>query len=301
MVRWILPFLISAISAGAFEYPLTPEQVTPEVHCFFGAPEAMDTKNNGNIANSCYVDAGDGYIVVDTGPSFAYAASAYHQMQSIKPLPVKLVINTHVHDDHWLGNGFFTRMGVTVLGSDDFAHNADVSIPTRMQSRISPEAYEKTEPTLPTELIGNDTDKVVGNQELQLRLIKHKAHTAKDLYVYLPKIGVLFAGDLVFNDRLPSLRDGDINGWIAALEELEGRGALRVIGGHGHRSDSQATQMTHEYLSQMRDEIRSAIGSGTGIDETVKAVTMPAFANIALYESMHRANVETSYRVLEWE
>lgn len=300
-MRWILLILSAWAGVHAFEYPLKPEKVTPQVHCFFGAPEIMDTKNNGNIVNSCYIDTGDGYVVIDTGPSYAYAASAYKQMQAIKPLPVKLVINTHVHDDHWLGNGFFTRMGVTVLGSDDFAQHAEIQTPTRMQSRISPEAYAQTVPTLPTEMISSDTDRMIGNQELQIRLIKQKAHSAKDLYVYLPKAGVLFTGDLVFNDRLPSVRDGNINGWIAALEELESLGALTVIGGHGHRTDKNASAMTHEYLSQMRDEIRSAIGEGIGIDDTINKVSMPSYRSVGLYDSMHRGNVEASYRVLEWE
>lgn len=300
-MRLFVSLAVSAVSLMAFDYSLVPEEITPRAHCFFGLPEIMDTKNNGNIVNSCYVDAGDGYIVIDTGPSYAYAASAYRQMQKIKSLPVKLVINTHVHDDHWLGNGFFTEMGVTVLGSDDFLRNADLKTPTRMQSRISPEAYSGTIPTLPSEIISADSDRKIGDQEVQIRLIPQKAHTEKDLYVYFPQEKLLFVGDLAFNDRLPSVRDGDINGWLGALESLESMGALHVIGGHGHASGADTTRMTHEYLSQMRDEVRSYIAKGTGIDETVKAVTMDPYRKIGLYDSMHRGNVESSYRVLEWE
>ena len=295
----IVSLLGSALSG--FEYPLTHKQVTPDVHCFIGAPEVMNTTNNGNIVNSCYIDAGESYVVIDTGPSYAYAESVYNEMQRIKPMPVELVINTHVHDDHWLGNHFFTQKGVRVLGSDDFAHSVDLSEPVRMQTYISPEAYRGTVPTLPTEMVREDTLRTVGNQELVIKMAKHKAHTAKDLYVYLPKSGVLFAGDLVFNDRLPSVKGGDINGWIETLDELDSLGARHVIGGHGARTDADTARMTRTYLTQLRDEVRAAIGEGLGIEETIRKVTMDPFRSEGMYEAMHRGNVEATYRILEWE
>jgi glyoxylase-like metal-dependent hydrolase (beta-lactamase superfamily II) len=302
MMRRLLGALFfSVTSLSAFDYALKPERITSDVTCFFGAPEVMNKTNNGNIVNSCYIDAGEGYIVVDTGPSYAYAESAYNAMQRIKPLPVKLVINTHIHDDHWLGNGFFTQSGVSVVGSDDFLHNVNVHEATRMQNTISPAAYEGTVSTLPTEIISESTRKKVGNQDVELKIISRTAHTAKDLVVYLPKSGVLFAGDLVFNDRLPSVKGGNINGWITTLEELESMGALHVIGGHGRNTEKNSSKMTHEYLSQMRSEIHSAIESGLGIDETIKKVQMVEYRKYKLYDAMQSGNVEASYRVLEWE
>jgi len=301
MRRLLGALFFSVTSLSAFDYALKPERITSDVTCFFGAPAVMDKTNNGNIVNSCYIDAGEGYVVVDTGPSYAYAESAYNAMQRIKPLPVKLVINTHIHDDHWLGNGFFTQNGVSVVGSDDFLHNVNVHEATRMQNTISPAAYKGTVSTLPTEIILESTRKKVGNQDIELKIISRTAHTAKDLVVYLPKSGVLFAGDLVFNDRLPSVKGGNINGWITTLEELESMGALHVIGGHGHNTEKNSSKMTHEYLSQMRSEIRSAIESGLGIDETIKKVQMVEYRKFKLYDAMQSGNVEASYRVLEWE
>lgn len=293
--------LLAATSLSAYDYALKPVRVTSDVYCFFGKPEIMDKTNNGNIVNSCYIDAGEGYVVVDTGPSYAYARSAYNAMKKIKSLPVKLVINTHIHDDHWLGNNYFTEQGIRVLGTDDFKVNGSMSEPTRMQNYISAEAYAKTKPTLPTEMISSDTTLTVGNQTLELKIAKHKAHTAKDMVVFLPKSKVLIAADLVFNDRLPSVRSGDINGWLSALEDFEKLGAIHIVGGHGERTDIDSPKMTREYFTRMRNEIRSAIAEGLGIDDTIKKVTMDEYKKYKLYEGTHRGNVEATYRVLEWE
>lgn len=121
------------------------------------------------------------------------------------------------------------------------------------------------------------------------------------MVVYLPKSKVLIAADLVFNDRLPSVRGGDINGWLATFDDLDKLGAEHVVGGHGNRTDKNSATMTREYFTQMRSEIRSAIAEGLSIDDTVKKVSMEEYKKYKLYEGTHRQNVESSYRVLEWE
>ncbi|MCX6073544.1 MAG: MBL fold metallo-hydrolase [Campylobacterales bacterium] len=300
-MRLLLPLCAFALSLSGYDFALTPKRVTPEVTCFFGEPEVMNTINNGNMVNTCYLDTSKGYVVIDSGSSYAYAQSAYNEMKKIKPLPIALVINTHVHDDHWLGNGFFTQMGVKVLGSDDFAHNARIDSPTRIQTHISPEAYAQTVPMLPSEMIASDTNLTIGDQEIEFHIMKQRAHSDKDMVVYVPKLKALFAGDLVFNDRVPSLRDGDINGWISALDELKSYGATTIVGGHGYRTDEKAMELTYNYLTQMRSEIRSAMDEGLSIDETINKVTMPSFKSLRMMESLHRGNVEAAYRTLEWE
>lgn len=297
----MLLLVIFALTLNAYEFALVPKRITPEVTCFFGESQAMNKSNNGNMVNTCYIDTKKSYVVIDSGPSYLYAASAYKAMQKIKPLPVELVINTHVHDDHWLGNGFYTKAGVIVLGSDDFGRNASIKSPTRMQTNISAEAYAMTVPTLPTQVISSNKTLKIGNQEIQLRLMSKKAHSDKDLVVFLPRSKTLFAGDLVFNDRLPSLRDGDINGWIKALADLKALNPTTIIGGHGFRTDAKAMNMTDNYLKDMRKQVRAAIAAGVGIDETIKKVDMPSYKTLKMYDALHRGNVDAAYRMLEWE
>jgi glyoxylase-like metal-dependent hydrolase (beta-lactamase superfamily II) len=297
----MLPLLISLSTLSGFEFDLKPQRITPEVTCFFGEPEAMNKSNNGNMVNTCYIDTKKSYVVIDSGSSYLYADAAYKAMQKIKPQPVELVINTHVHDDHWLGNGYFVKKGIIVLGSDDFAINASIESPTRMQTNISPQAYALTVPTRPTELIHSDKTLKIGDQELQLHIMKKKAHSDKDMVIFLPKSKTLFAGDLVFNDRVPFLVGGDINGWIDALDELKKLKATTIIGGHGLRTDKKSAEMTYNYLTDMRSQVRAAIADGIGIDEAMAKVTMSHYKSLKMYETLHRGNVEASYRMLEWE
>ena len=286
---------------SAFDYHLSPVKVDEGIYCFFGKPEAMDRVNNGNMVNSCYVDTGTEWLVIDSGPTYAYAKEASTQIQRIKPQPVGLVIDTHVHDDHWLGNGYFASQGIAVVGPSLFKQAVNPSEKTRMQKRISPEAYAGTAVTLPTRFIDANETVQLGTETIRLIRIDEKAHTAEDFVVYLPGRETLFAGDLVFNDRLPSLRDGNINGWIRALESLRELEPKHVIGGHGVRTDAEADTMTYDYLVALRDAVQKAIDDDIGIAEATRSIRIDAFRDAAMYDIMHAQNVETAYRTLEWE
>ncbi|HFB53179.1 MAG TPA: MBL fold metallo-hydrolase, partial [Sulfurimonas autotrophica] len=260
----------------------------------------MDKRNNGNMSNSCFVNMGTSYLVIDSGPTFQYAAQAYEKMKKIKNLPVSYVINSHVHDDHWLGNGFYKAQGAQIIGLATFQELPKEEM-TRMQRRISAEAYKGTTQVYPTLFVAKEKIFTINGKQVDIKSVNHKAHTANDLFVYIPSENIVFAGDLVFNERLPSLRDGNIDGWIAALEKLKKMDVKYVVGGHGDVVDKAAILFTYNYLTQLRDAVKKRLDVGEDIGDVVNEVVMPEYKNIPFYDSIHRQNVESVYRTLEWE
>lgn len=293
--------LMTATLVFAFEYGLEPVKVNEKVYCFFGKPEVMDTKNNGNMVNSCFVSTGKSWLVIDSGPTYLYAQEAHRSVNKIKKMPVTHVINTHTHDDHWLGNGYYLSLGATILGSAEFKDLLNANETPRMARRISPEAYSSTVPTIPAFLISQDEMLNIDNMKIKIIYVDYKAHTNSDLFVYIPKLKALFGGDLIFNDRILSLRDGNIKGWIKILEKIKEMDLNVIVGGHGELSDTSALDMTYNYLKELRNEVQEALDNEMEIDEAVEKIKMQKYKDIALYELMHRQNVEVTYRMMEWE
>lgn len=284
----------------AFDYKLEPEKVNDSTYCLFGFSEVMDERNNGNMSNSCFVNMGTSYLVIDSGPTYSYALQAYEEIKKIKNLPISYVINTHIHDDHWLGNSYYSELGVKIVGSHQFSLETKVEM-TRMQKRISPEAFYKTTQIFP--FIFVEDKKVLDFNEKKVELIRvqKQAHTKSDLIVYIPSTKIVFVGDLVFNDRLPSIRDGNLGGWIDVLDRISAMDIDFIVGGHGKICDKMAIDMTYGYLSTLRKEVATILENGEDISFAVKNVVMEKYQDVKFYDSMHRQNVEIAYRMLEWE
>lgn len=298
-MRSILVLITFFHSLLAFNYDLKPVKVDATTYCFFGLPQGIDEHNNGNMVNSCFVDVGDSYLVVDSGPTYQYAQQSYTQMKKIKNLPVSHVINTHIHDDHWLGNGYYQEIGAKIIGSSQFKHESILET-TRMQQRVSKEAYAKTTSVFPSILIDKDTVLTIAKQEIQIIHVNKKAHSSGDLLVYIPSSKLLFAGDLVFNDRLPSLRDGDANFWIKEIDYIRSLNPAHIIGGHGEIVNSSAADFTYGYLVALKQEVKKAIDNGVTIEDAVQTITLPQYENANMYNTMHKQNVESTYRTMEW-
>jgi len=295
-------FLLSIFifhSLFSFEYTVEPTKISDDIHCFFGAPEVMDEHNNGNIVNSCFVDLGKSYLVIDTGPSYKYARDTHKAMNKIKNQKVSHVIITHIHDDHWLGNGYYQEHGSLIIGPEIFA-NTPKSEKTRMQQYISPEAYEGTHEVFPTELVDGEKTLEIDGVKLELKAYKHNIHSPNDMVIYIPSKEVVFAGDLVFNERILSLKGGHINNWIKAIEDIESKNMKYVIGGHGPLYTKESTDVTREYLADVKAFVLDSIDEGLDIIDTLEVSDMPKYQDLKLYEMMHRVNVESAYRTLEW-
>lgn len=304
MIKYALKSLLIILmyfnSLLAFEYNLEPKKVNDTTYCFFGLSEVMDEHNNGKMSNSCFVNLGTHYLVVDSGPTYQYAEQAYAKMKQIKNLPISFVINTHIHDDHWLGNSYYDKIDVKIIGSIAFENTTKVEI-TRMQQRITPEAFRGTTQVFPTLHVEKKMILNIDNKKIHLISIDHKAHTDSDLLVYIPEDKTIFVGDLVFNDRLPSIRDGNLKGWLDALDAIRDMNLTYVVGGHGKIVDTKSIEFTYNYIKELRQKVKVLIEDGEDIGDVVNMLEMKRYKDVNFYDSMHRQNVELAYRMLEWE
>ncbi|GIT99196.1 MBL fold metallo-hydrolase [Sulfurovum sp. TSL1] len=298
-MKSIIAFCLFLWTAQAHEYHLAPVKVAEDVHCFFGALENITKENGGNMVNTCFVQTKQGFVVIDSGPTYAYAKQAYTQMQKIQNLPVKYVIDTHDHDDHWLGNSFYKSKGALLIGPRTYEQNVVVGMETRMQRTLGSEIFGKTEIVNLDTVVDDNLTLNVGDKTFEIQQLVAKAHTKGDLIVYLRNEKVLFAGDLVFNGRVTSLRDGSLMGSIKALAKIDALHPEVIIGGHGYRTDANATRALKTYLLEMKEEVLDALDNDIPMGEITQKVTMPKYEKMKLYDVLHSRNVFDAYRELE--
>ena len=294
----VLLLLSTAVSAD-FDYQLKAKKVAENVYCFFGAVEKISKINAGDIVNTCYVKTKDGFVVIDSGPTFAYAKQAYEQMKKIDNLPVKYVINTHDHDDHWLGNSFYKSRGARLIGPRTYDENIIVGMQTRMQMALGKELFGQTTIVQLDSIVDDNLTLHVGGEKFEITQPISMAHTKGDLIVYLAGKKVLFVGDLVFHDRIASLRHGSLLGSLEALDVIDSYHAQTVIGGHGYQTNESSTDEFRRYLTEIKKQVSQALDEDIGMEQITQKVKMPYFQKFKLYNVLHNRNVLDAYKELE--
>ncbi|MFT7880405.1 MAG: MBL fold metallo-hydrolase [Sulfurimonas sp.] len=299
-------FLLTLVSLEAFDYHLRPQKVTDDIYCFFGKPEMITKENGGNMVNSCFVKTDESYVVIDSGPTHAYARQAYEAMQKVASLPVRYVITTHAHDDHWLGNSFYKAQGALLIGPREYEQSiAGKSYSmkpeeTRMSQIVSKGAFKDTEIVALDQIVGETRYRFrEGGVDFEVKQLVPKAHTISDLIVFLPQKKAVFTGDLVFNERLTSMRDGSLIGNLKAIEMIEALNPEMIITGHGRRTDSHTMEHHKAYQSQMKEKVLEAIDEGVGMEKITEVVPMEKYKNEAMYDALHKRNVLDAYAELE--
>jgi len=89
-------------------------------------------------ANNVFIVNDDDVVVVDTSQSLALTKDIIAALRQITPKPVRFVINTHWHDDHYIGNQVYRD---AFPGVEFIAHAATLTdypadgVPNRQQMK----------------------------------------------------------------------------------------------------------------------------------------------------------------------
>lgn len=283
--------------------PLAVVEVAPGVFVH-QAPYALALPQNlGFVGNAGFIVGRDAVAVVDTGGSYESGLRLLAAIRARTPLPVRYVINTHMHPDHVLGNAAFAGPGVTFIGHRNLpeALKARAEAYLSATRRLVGEAAEGTRVVLPDVTVADALVIDLGTRPLRLEAWP-TAHTATDLTVFDAATGTWFLGDLLFMGHVPAL-DGKVAGWIALLDELKARPAARVVPGHGPPSASwpQAAAPTERYLRRLSADVRGMIREGRTMAEAAQEAGRAEAPDWQLFDDFNARNATTAYHEFEWE
>jgi len=295
---------IFPVSTQAAELTLSAERVAPGVYVIVGDLGPQTYENDGLNANLGFVETVDGVIVIDTGPSLRVARALHQAIRRVTQKPIAFVVNTNSQSQRWLGNAFFQAMKVPILAHRSAASAMKEQAHDQLQALRSAlrEKAANTVSAFPSEFIDGRRIVQSGGAEIHL-LPLGPAHTAGEVGIWLPASGILFAGDIVYTERLLAiLPAGNTRQWLAAFDALAGLKPRVLIPGHGRPTDLvTATRDTRDYLSFVRASVKSALDERLSVQETMDRIDQSRFSRLVNFEQLARRNVYHTYLEMEFE
>jgi glyoxylase-like metal-dependent hydrolase (beta-lactamase superfamily II) len=312
MLRTLWPIFLLCLSGPALALdtsatvPMKAVRVGQHSYYIEGQSGPATSENQGFMSNAGFVVTREGVVVFDSLGTVPLAQKMLGLIRKITSKPIKRVIVSHYHADHFYGLQVFKDQGAEI-----WAHKNAVGLTKTEAARLRfeqrkeelfPWVDENTRFIEPDKYLEGDTDFVLGDVHFSVRHVG-PAHSAEDLAMLVKEDGVLYAGDLVFKGRVPYVGDADSKAWLNSLDKLTAMKPRVLVPGHGAVSyaPSKDLTLTHDYLTYLRSEIGKAVAALEPFDEAYARIDWSKFSKLPAFEAANRSNAYNTYLLMERE
>ncbi len=214
----------------------------------------------------------DGVLLVDTSVA-AMGDKIKTAIAKVSDKPIKLVINTHAHADHFGSNEAMAKGGARII--------AHAKLRERMEKGQYLAAFNQTIPpsppaALPTVTYADAMSVHFAGETVQLFHVP-RAHTDNDTLVHFKRANVIHASGTIGGDGGYPFFDmssgGSLAGTIAAEEKMLSLAddKTRVVADEGDPASTATLAASRDTLVALRARVQKLIDEGKSEDEAVAA------------------------------
>lgn len=284
-------FFYLVLFANAFD--LKPIQTAENSYYFYGKEEYFSKENGGDIANASFIITANSVVLIDTGSSKSYGEQVKKQIEKITSKPIKYILNTHHHPDHFLGNSAFSSSDIYAdkFTKNEIEQNGDLYILNLVN--LVGEAMKETKIKAPNQLLDSETLDFDG---YKLKVLYLNGHTQSDIAIYDENTKILYASDLVFNKRTLTTPHANMQNWIKSLEELEKIDYSILIPGHGLASKTkEPIKENIAYLNYLDNTLKDSVKKGLDVFEILGKPIPKEFENFTMFKEEFERSVINLY------
>lgn len=295
-----------ASSDNAASVAVTPIKLS--AHCYYvqGQSGAASSANQGYMSNAGFIITPAGVVVFDALGTPPLAQALIAQIRKLTPLPIKYVIVSHFHADHFYGLQAFKALGAEIWAQErgqEYFVGPDVD--RRLAQRreeLFPWVDENTQLLRADKWLKGDTDLKFGGLDLQIRYVG-PAHSPEDTVLFVKQDRVLYAGDLVFQGRVPFVGDADSQSWLKALDKLLAFNPKILVPGHGAVSLKPRADLTltRDYLAYLRLSMGRAVKDFVPFEDAYQKTNWQRFQSLPAFDQANRLNAYNTYLLMEKE
>jgi glyoxylase-like metal-dependent hydrolase (beta-lactamase superfamily II) len=266
--------------------------------------------NRAFNSNASFVVTSDGVVVFDALGTPVLGAALKAAIATVTRQPIRLVVISHFHADHFYGLQSLVGPGVQVWAHAKGRASLNAPVTQERLAQRRHDLWPDVDET--TRLIGADRwlefpashEIPFERGGIRFRLIDVSgAHSPEDIMLWIENDRVLLAGDLYFSGRIPFVGNADSKAWLAALDRMSPLKPANVIPGHGRAGSDPGPDiaLTREYLQFLREQMGKAVRELMPFDEAYVAVDWSRYARLPAFEAANRINAYGTYLTMEQE
>ncbi len=288
------------LPADAFSEILpSPQQVALHSYAWIGPFGPPTKENQGFRMNLGFIVGTDTVAVVDSGYSNDMANTMLTQIRRITDRPVRYVINTNSQPHRILGNTAFRKNGATIIAGEDATlriagEGASMASTAEDILGLAPGSIHA--PGTPDRALRESAELDLGGITLNITPVG-SAHTPGSLIVEVVEDKVIYAGDVLYRDRLLAvLPVSHVDGWINAFDALRVYGDALFVPGHGKAGKLiDFEHSTYKYLSTLKAHMDDAVDQGTGLQDAIDSLDQSPWGELADFDALAGRNAHQIY------
>lgn len=257
------------------------KQVAPDIHFLF----------EFNSSNAVVLTTDEGVLVIDTRQHPRDGQDLLDRIRKITDKPIKWVINSHFHGDHYFGNPPFKAAGAAFVAHVETArlmrqvHDKELA---RRQAFFRSRNYDPAEVRLivPEITFEGELTLQIGGRDIKLAYYG-PGQQAGDTFVLFPHARMVFTTGMFGPRSMPNMAfTPSVEGWIALLHRLAAMDVDKILPAHG---DVSTTADVKELAAMLADEyatVKSAVARGVSVDDAVKTLTFPQYKDWRNYRRL---------------
>ena len=277
--------LAAASGAGEVEEKGIPLQVTEVAPGLF-------FQYHHSESNSAFLVTDDGVLVIDTRQHPRRAEELLATIRKHTDKPIRWVINTHAHGDHYFGNSVFKREGATIITHRDTAGMMKAQFDREMKRRMGYFKQRKYDPgevklVLPDVTFDSRMTLVLGGRTVELMYLG-AGQNPGDTFIHFPKERVLFSGGPFSKNSWPNPSfTPSMQGWTDVLRKIAAMDVDKYLGGHGDVGTKEDVLQEAQMLADFDAGMRAAVAKGMSRDDIIKSVRFEKYKDVRNYYRMN--------------
>lgn len=255
VVSAVMGLLAFTASAGTPVPDQAADKISEHVYVIHGPTSFPNPQNLGFMNNPAIVIGSDSVAILDPGSSLESGRMVLRQVAKLTDKPVTMVINSHIHGDHWLGNQAIREKypDVKLYAHPEMIRKAKESEARawiEMMESLTEGATKGTVAVIPENALENGQELKVGGLTLRIHIVP-AAHSYTDAMTEVVEDSLLYTGDNVTYKRLPRFDDGTFRGSIAACDHALSLGLKHYVPGHGPSGGPEVVDAFRTYTKTL--------------------------------------------------